>query len=106
MSRGTEGILNRRTANRSRVLRRRAIDALFSNTSMLVALFMILLIGWIGIRLFLESGPTRERFGFGILTNADWDINHGIYGAATFIFGTLVSSLVALLIAVPISIGA
>jgi len=37
----------------------------------------------------------------------DWDVPHEVYGAATYIFGTLVSLLfVALLIAVPIGIGA
>lgn len=73
---------------------------------MIFGIGIILLIGWIGVRLYLDSDLTRGRFGWSMLTASSWDVPHEIYGAATFIFGTLVSSFVALLVAVPLGIGA
>src|SRR5204863_6643551 len=73
---------------------------------MLFGIGIILLIGWIGARLFLDSELTRHRYGFGILTSTGWDPPHEAYQAASFVFGTLISSFVALIVAVPIGIGA
>ncbi|HTQ10253.1 MAG TPA: phosphate ABC transporter permease subunit PstC, partial [Fimbriimonadaceae bacterium] len=85
---------------------RRAVDRVFTGGSFLFGLFVILVIGWIGARLFLDSAPTRERFGLSMLTETKWDVPHQVFGAATFIFGTLASSLLAMVIAVPIGVGA
>jgi phosphate transport system permease protein len=46
-----------------------------------------------------------REFGFGFLTGRDWDPIKGHFGALPFIYGTVVSSLLALVIAVPLSIG-
>jgi phosphate ABC transporter permease protein PstC len=100
------GQFGARVHNRSRVIRRRVADWVFARSTMVLGLFIILLIGWIGLRLFLDSAETRHRFGLGVITNSDWDIPHETFGAATFIFGTLISSFVAMLIAVPIGVGA
>ncbi len=49
--------------------------------------------------------PTIRAFGFGFLTGREWQPASDIYGALPFIYGTIVSSLIALVIAVPISLG-
>lgn len=49
--------------------------------------------------------PTIKEFGLGFLTGRDWQPASDIYGALPFIYGTIVSSLIALIIAVPISLG-
>src|SRR6266480_3336460 len=49
--------------------------------------------------------PAIQRFGGTFLWTSVWDPVAGIYGAAPMIFGTLASSLLALLIAVPLSLG-
>ncbi len=72
---------------------------------MLFGLGIVLLIGWIAFALFKDSAPTRQRYGLSILTETSWDVQQEVFGAATYIFGTLVSSFVALLIAVPIGLG-
>ena len=46
-----------------------------------------------------------ETFGWGFITSRDWDAVGGKFGALVPIYGTLVTSLLALLIAVPVSIG-
>jgi phosphate transport system permease protein len=55
--------------------------------------------------LFIESGLSRNSFGLGFLTTSTWNPVSEVFGALPFIFGTLVSSFLALLIAVPFSLG-
>src|SRR6202166_4993228 len=62
---------------------------------------LIVLIGW---ELAQGSHLAMAKFGWGFLFSSDWDPVNEQYGALPFIFGTLVSSLIALLIAVPLSI--
>lgn len=52
-----------------------------------------------------NSMPTIKQFGFGFLTGRDWQPASDIFGALPFIYGTVVSSLIALIIAVPLSLG-
>jgi len=62
-----------------------------------------LLIG-IAVRLAAASAPTWQQFGPGFLTGTSWDVVNGVYGALPFIVGTIASSLLALLVAVPIGV--
>ena len=57
------------------------------------------------VELFVNSLPSIKRFGWSFLFSSTWDPVAEVYGAAPMIFGTLVSSLLALLIAVPLSLG-
>jgi phosphate transport system permease protein len=56
--------------------------------------------------LWTKSGASREKFGFSFLTKTEWDPVAGDFGALPFIFGTVVTSAVALIIAVPFGVGA
>lgn len=51
------------------------------------------------------SHEAISKFGFGFLTSSTWDPVEGVFGALPLIYGTIVSSIVGLCIAVPISIG-
>ncbi|HEY7253214.1 MAG TPA: phosphate ABC transporter permease subunit PstC [Methylomirabilota bacterium] len=53
-----------------------------------------------------ESWEAIRAFGFRFLVTSHWDPVAGEFGALPFIYGTLLSSLLALLIAVPLSLGA
>jgi len=55
--------------------------------------------------LFVSSLPALRRFGPSFLWTSTWDPVAEVYGAAPMIFGTLASSLLALLIAVPLALG-
>src|SRR6266699_1249521 len=55
--------------------------------------------------LFVDALPALRRFGPSFLWTSTWDPIAEIYGAAPMIFGTLASSLLALLIAVPLALG-
>ena len=52
-----------------------------------------------------NAWPSLVRFGFGFVWTSNWDPVRGEFGALPFIYGTLVSSLLALILAVPPSIG-
>ena len=63
---------------------------------------LLLLIAWeIGV----AGWPAFRQFGFGFLASSTWDPVRGVFGAAPAIYGTLVSSLLALLIATPLALG-
>jgi phosphate transport system permease protein len=70
-----------------------------------LALLLPLLLATIVVELFISSLPAIKKFGLGFLWTSVWDPVAEIYGAAPMIFGTLVSSLLGLLIAVPLSLG-
>ena len=55
--------------------------------------------------LFVSSLPALRRFGLSFLWTSTWDPVAEVYGAAPMVFGTLASSLLALLIAVPLALG-
>lgn len=52
-----------------------------------------------------NSMPTISRFGLRFLTGREWQPASDIFGALPFIYGTIVSSVIALIISVPISLG-
>jgi phosphate transport system permease protein len=69
------------------------------------ALAVALLIAFLGGFLLYDSWPSLTHFGWGFLTGTDWDGVRNIYGAAPAIADTLITSLLALLIAVPVALG-
>ena len=69
-----------------------------------MSLMVFVLIGLIGYELAINSQPSIHKFGWHFLVSSDWDPGNDNYGALPFILGTLVSSFIALLIAVPISV--
>ncbi len=57
-------------------------------------------------QLYVSSAPARAALGFGFLTSSEWNPVTDQFGAAPFIYGTVVTSLVAMLISVPLGLGA
>ncbi|HEV8441488.1 MAG TPA: phosphate ABC transporter permease subunit PstC [Methylomirabilota bacterium] len=90
----------------ARISRRRSGDRVFSwLVRGAVWSVLILTAGLVG-SLAWESFPAIRAFGWRFLVTSTWDPVAGTFGALPFIYGTLVSSLVALVIAVPLSVGA
>ena len=67
----------------------------------MVVVVLVILTGW---QLWRGSSLAVQKFGFHFLSTSTWDPVAEQFGALPFIYGTLVSSLIALLIAVPLSI--
>jgi phosphate transport system permease protein len=81
-------------------------DKIFSNVTIIFALVIVAIL--IGLVIVLATGamPAITRFGFSFFTSSTWDPVKEVFGALPAIYGTLLSSLIGLLIAVPISLGA
>ena len=79
-------------------------DPAFKWLTLLMALSVFVLIALIGWKLAGGSGIALRQFGWHFLVSSDWDPVNEKFGALPFIFGTLVSSAIALIIAVPVSI--
>src|SRR5262245_21178100 len=69
------------------------------------ALVLILLVAGIGVELARASMPSIPKFGLAFWRTSIWDPVAGEFGALPFIWGTLYSSVLALLIATPIALG-
>lgn len=80
-------------------------DKLFKYAVMGVACLVFALLWSLVIKLVLDAQLSIETFGLDFLTSSTWDPNKDQYTALPFIFGTLITSAVAILIGVPISIG-
>src|SRR3954454_16845589 len=80
-------------------------DTVFRWITVVMAFSLIALVVLVGWELWHGSQLAREKFGGSFLTSSEWDPVQEKYGALPFIFGTLVSSLIALGIAIPLSIG-
>ena len=80
-------------------------DAIFRAAMFGVALFVMLIVVAMIVALASHSTLSIRQFGFGFLTNREWNPIKGQFGALAFIYGTIVSSLIALIISVPLSLG-
>ena len=80
-------------------------DALFENVTRLFAVLVLGTLLAILVSLVVTSLPSLKAFGLGFLWSDDWDPVRDRFGALVPIYGTLVSSCIAMLIALPISFG-
>ncbi|VVE06348.1 phosphate ABC transporter permease PstC [Pandoraea terrigena] len=80
-------------------------DFLFALFARAAALITLLLLGGIIVSLIFSALPSIEKFGFAFLWTKEWDPPADHFGALVPIYGTLVTSLIALIIAVPVSFG-
>lgn len=80
-------------------------DKIFRTILLIAATIIPLIVAAIIYMMVQNSFPTLQRFGIGFLTGSNWSPAQEQFGALPFIYGTIVSSLIALLIAVPLSLG-
>ena len=80
-------------------------DRVFNLTTLALALLILAILLGITIQLIYGAMPSIRAFGLHFLVSTDWDPSTDVYGALPFIYGTVASSGLALLIAVPLSLG-
>jgi len=80
-------------------------DRVFSAAMLFCGLSLLTIVVLIVIELVLQSRLSIHAFGWRFFTTHNWDPVAGDFGALPFIYGTLVSSLLALVIAIPLSVG-
>ena len=80
-------------------------DYIFENITRFFAFILLSLVLIMLYEMLRQSLPSIEKFGWGFITSQAWDPVQDDFGALPFIFGTLYSSLLALIIALPLSVG-
>jgi phosphate transport system permease protein len=80
-------------------------DILFRNLLRLFPYLIVCILAGIFLELTLTCWPSAQKFGFSFLSSNSWDPVFEKFGALPFIYGTLVCSFVALLMAIPIGLG-
>ena len=90
---------------KSRLRKANLGDAVFRSLTLLFAFAVLSLVFLMAYEMYLGSRETINRFGLSFLVSSTWDPVNDEFGALPFIYGTLVSSLIALIIALPLSLG-
>lgn len=80
-------------------------DAIFAGLARLSGLLVLVLMGGIIVVLFLGGLPAFKQFGAGFLISDDWDPVQNSFGALVPVFGTIVTAVLALIMAVPLAFG-
>ncbi len=95
--------LSSATKNRSDV--EKSLDRGFIWLTKIFAFGVAATLLWIGFQVAIASGPAIQKFGASFLANTTWNPVNDTYGVLPQIYGTLLSSFIGLLIAVPIGVG-
>lgn len=87
-----------------RLVSRRPADTVFRFSAAACASIVLILLAGMLIRTTWAAWPAFSHSGISIITSNDWNPNINKFGGLSFIYGTLLTSVIALLIAVPISV--
>jgi len=94
-----------RTGARSGDRSGQAADRLFHGVTAAAACLVLILLAGVALSMAWGSRLAFKTFGLSFLTASDWDVPAAKFGALVPIYGTLMTSAIALIIAVPVSIG-
>ncbi|QFR43983.1 phosphate ABC transporter permease subunit PstC [Sulfurimonas xiamenensis] len=81
------------------------IDKIFANATKFIAIGILLLVAWIFAVLFENSLESIKAFGFNFISEDKWAPNLEKFGALPAIYGSVVSTFLAMILAVPVAIG-
>jgi phosphate transport system permease protein len=84
----------------------RTADRTFVVSVTALALVVPLTLAGITLLIVLDSLPSIQRFGLDFLVTTRWDPVHAFFGAGAYLFGTLVTTAIAIVLATPIAVGA
>src|SRR3954471_11680345 len=85
--------------------RRSSGDRVFRSVALASGLLVLVVLGLIAATMTAKAMPAFRHEGIGFVTKDDWAPSNNHFGALSLIYGTIVSSLIATLIAVPVSLG-
>lgn len=80
-------------------------DQVFATVAWVSGAFVLVLLGSLILSLFIGGLPALRAFGAVFLTSTTWDPVHQVFGAAVSVYGTLITSFLALIFAVPLAFG-
>jgi phosphate transport system permease protein len=85
--------------------KRRLGDPIFAGVARASGVFVLLLLGSLILSLFLGGLPAFRKFGAGFLVSTSWNPVTEVFGAAVSVYGTVMTSVLALILAVPLAFG-
>jgi phosphate transport system permease protein len=85
--------------------KRRLGDPIFAGVARASGIFVLLLLGSLILSLFLGGLPAFRKFGAGFLVSTSWNPVTEVFGAAVSVYGTVMTSVLALILAVPLAFG-
>ena len=80
-------------------------DRIYRTLTTAFAVAIPVLLVFIAFEVFAAAWPALRQFGIGFITSSEWDANAGRFGAAPMIYGTVVSSVLALVLSAPLALG-
>jgi len=80
-------------------------DAIAHHLTLLFALSILLITGLLVFELYVHSAASRQQFGWHFLVTSTWDPVSNQFGALPFIYGTVVTTAISLLMAIPLGVG-
>ena len=89
----------------SKMKAQRLQDRLFHLLTLSFASLVLIVLAGIIISLLINAWPSLSEFGIGFFFSSEWDVPAQKFGGLTAIYGTVVTALIALLLAVPLSFG-
>ena len=99
------GLAGGSAPSRAEILKKlRGTDSVFRNLTRFSAFGVLLILGGVIVALVLGSLPALQTFGVSFLTTQSWNPVTERFGALAPVYGTLVTSLIAMLIAVPLGL--
>ncbi|MDB4955667.1 MAG: phosphate transporter inner rane subunit PstC [Myxococcales bacterium] len=85
--------------------KRQSADTAFRWIALGTAALVLLLLGLIAVTMTAQVRPVLARMGFDFITSKRWSPGDALFGALPFIWGTLYTAVIAVVLAVPISLG-
>jgi phosphate transport system permease protein len=79
-------------------------DVLFKGVALVAAVGVAAILGLLAYKVFALAWPAMQEYGFSFIWTEGWNPNANVYGALVFIYGTVVTAFIALLLATPLSI--
>lgn len=80
-------------------------DGIFKGLVMAAAIAIVVLLAALAVELIQGSSQSLSKFGLGFFTSTVWNPVTSVFGALPFVYGTILTSVIALIIGVPISLG-
>jgi phosphate transport system permease protein len=80
-------------------------DVVFASLARIAGVFVLILLGSLILSLLIGGLPAFRQFGIGFIVSTDWDPVQKVFGAAVSIYGTLITSVIAMVLAVPLAFG-
>ena len=80
-------------------------DKVFALVCQAAGIFVLILLGALIIELFIAGLPAFRAFGVAFVTSTDWDPVKELFGAGVSIYGTIVTAILAIILAVPLAFG-